>query len=100
MLYLTVKKIWGDPENFRPERFLDEHGNIIKREELIPFSIGRRICLGESLAKMELFLYLATLFQKFEFLPASPDKVPPLTAPWGAVITPELSEFRCVERIR
>ncbi|KAK6965388.1 cytochrome P450 2U1-like isoform X1 [Biomphalaria glabrata] len=92
------KEIWGDPENFRPERFLDAKGNIIKREELMPFSIGRRICLGESLAKMELFLYLSTLFQKFEFLPASPDKVPPLHDTWGLVAAPEPFEIRCVER--
>ncbi|KAI8795725.1 cytochrome P450 2U1 isoform X1 [Biomphalaria glabrata] len=92
------KEIWGDPENFRPERFLDAKGNIIKREELMPFSIGRRICLGESLAKMELFLYLSTLFQKFEFLPASPDKVPPLLDTWGLVAAPETFEIRCVER--
>ncbi|KAK6963666.1 cytochrome P450 2U1, partial [Biomphalaria glabrata] len=92
------KEIWGDPEKFRPERFLDAKGNIIKREELMPFSIGRRICLGESLAKMELFLYLSTLFQKFEFLPASPDKVPPLLDTWGLVTAPGLFEIRCVER--
>ncbi|KAK6965386.1 cytochrome P450 2U1-like isoform X2 [Biomphalaria glabrata] len=94
----SSKEIWGDPENFRPERFLDAKGNIIKKEELMPFSIGRRICLGESLAKMELFLYLSTLFQKFEFLSASPDKVPPLQDTWGLVAAPEHFEIRCVER--
>ncbi len=33
-------KIWDKPEEFRPERFLDEQGCIVRREELIPFSIG------------------------------------------------------------
>ncbi|KAH9510279.1 cytochrome P450 2 sub U member 1 [Bulinus truncatus] len=97
---LRSKEIWGDPETFRPERFLDEQGNIVKREELIPFSIGRRVCLGESLAKMELFLYLSTLFQRFEFLPATPDKVPPLTETFGLVAAPEPFEIRCRERIK
>nr|KAG5687487.1 hypothetical protein BaRGS_017079 [Batillaria attramentaria] len=30
---------------------------------------GRRVCLGESLARMELFLYLAAMIQQFRFLP-------------------------------
>ncbi|XP_055864758.1 cytochrome P450 2J2-like isoform X3 [Biomphalaria glabrata] len=92
------KEIWGDPETFRPERFLDDKGNVMTREELMPFSIGRRKCLGESLAKMELFLFLSSLFQQFEFLPASPDKVPPLTKTWGGVAASEPFEIRCVER--
>ncbi len=32
--------VWKDPEEFRPERFLDENGCLVRREELIPFSIG------------------------------------------------------------
>lgn len=37
-------KVWGDPENFRPERFLSEDGTtFLKNENLIPFSAGRRI---------------------------------------------------------
>ncbi|KAH9510291.1 cytochrome P450 2 sub U member 1 [Bulinus truncatus] len=94
------KEIWGDPETFRPERFLDEQGNIVKREELIPFSMGRRACLGESLAKMELFLFLCGLFQRFEFLPPSTNNVPPLTETFGGVAAPESFEIRCVDRLK
>ena len=37
-------KVWGDPENFRPERFLSEDGKkIVKNENLIPFSAGKRV---------------------------------------------------------
>ncbi|XP_059152549.1 cytochrome P450 2U1-like [Physella acuta] len=95
---LRDEKIWGDPENFRPERFLDEQGNLIKREELIPFSIGRRICLGESLAKMELFLFLSSMFQRFEFLPADPDHLPTLNEIFGTTTAPNPYEIRCVDR--
>jgi len=35
-------KVWGDPENFRPERFLDEDNNVIRRNDIIPFGLGRR----------------------------------------------------------
>ncbi|GFN92621.1 cytochrome p450 2u1 [Plakobranchus ocellatus] len=60
---------WGDPDIFRPDRFLDADGSVIVKKELIPFGIGRRNCMGEGLASMEIFLFLAALFQKFEFLP-------------------------------
>ncbi|KAH9523363.1 cytochrome P450 2 sub U member 1 [Bulinus truncatus] len=90
---LHSKSIWGDPEVFRPERFLDDRGDVKNKEELIPFSVGRRACLGEALAKMELFLYLANLFQKFEFLPPSPGKVPPLSDTFGLVVAPKPFEM-------
>ena len=41
----------------RPERFLDEQGKYRNHEMLNPFGIGRRKCLGESLARMENFLF-------------------------------------------
>jgi len=33
-------KVWEEPEHFRPERFLDESGNIVGKELIMPFSIG------------------------------------------------------------
>jgi cytochrome P450 len=41
------KEIWGDPENFRPERFLSPDEKTVRRNDaLIPFSVGKRQCLG------------------------------------------------------
>ncbi|XP_005096749.2 vitamin D 25-hydroxylase [Aplysia californica] len=95
---LMDEKVWGDPQNFRPERFLDSQGNIVKKEELIPFSLGRRVCLGEALAQMELILYLSTMFQRFEFLPADPSNLPPIKGVFGITMPPEPYQIRCVER--
>ncbi|XP_046558211.1 cytochrome P450 2U1-like [Haliotis rubra] len=61
--------VWGDPDNFRPDCFLDDSGTVVKRDEFIPFSLGRRVCLGESMARMELFLFLTTMIQRFKFVP-------------------------------
>jgi len=57
---------WGDPKTFRPERFTEE-GKFKPNERLFPFGIGRRRCLGESLAKMESFLFFANLLLNFSF---------------------------------
>lgn len=59
------KKIWGDPENFRPERFLNENNEVIKHEALLPFSYGKRLCIGEGLARDELFMFVCGIFQAF-----------------------------------
>ncbi|XP_077993225.1 cytochrome P450 2U1-like [Glandiceps talaboti] len=60
---------WEDPEIFDPERFLDENGNInkMKSNRIMPFGIGPRECIGLQLAKVEIFLFLTSLLQRFEF---------------------------------
>ena len=60
---------WGDGDTFRPDRFLDEEGKSKTDEWLVPFSIGRRQCLGETLAKAELFLFFTGILQQFVIRP-------------------------------
>ena len=62
-------KTWGDPEQFRPERFLDEDANFVKHSHVIPFGLGKRSCLGELLARQELYIFTANIFHKFRILP-------------------------------
>ncbi|XP_071944064.1 cytochrome P450 2U1-like [Antedon mediterranea] len=80
---------WHEPEKFKPERFIDENCDVIKIEELIPFSVGRRSCLGEQLARKELYLFFTHLVHQFKFeLP--PEKPKPTTEPHvGATLSPK-----------
>ncbi|XP_030592158.1 cytochrome P450 2K1-like [Archocentrus centrarchus] len=60
---------WESPHTFNPSHFLDKEGKFVRRDAFMPFSAGRRMCLGESLAKMELFLFFTSLIQRFRFTP-------------------------------
>ncbi|XP_058039088.1 cytochrome P450 2K1-like [Ahaetulla prasina] len=75
---------WEKPHEFYPEHFLDSEGKFVKRDAFMPFSAGRRICAGETLAKMELFLFFTSLLQKFTFHP------PPGTSKDDLDLTPDV----------
>uniref|UniRef100_A0A667WM51 Cytochrome P450, family 2, subfamily N, polypeptide 13 n=1 Tax=Myripristis murdjan TaxID=586833 RepID=A0A667WM51_9TELE len=64
---LFDKNEWETPDTFNPRHFLDAEGKFVRREAFLPFSAGKRVCLGEGLARMELFLFFVSLFQKFTF---------------------------------
>ncbi|KAM3930505.1 cytochrome P450 2C14-like [Leptodactylus fuscus] len=85
------------PYEFYPEHFLDSQGNFKKNEAFIPFSIGKRSCAGETLAKMELFLFFTALLQNFTFQPVPGAKLD-LTPALGTTNSPQPYEMCAIAR--
>ncbi|XP_076452173.1 cytochrome P450 1A1-like [Babylonia areolata] len=71
------EKVWGDPKVFRPQRFLDSEGQLDRGivEQVPAFSLGRRRCMGEALARIQLFIFTGTMIQCVKFFkpPKQPD---------------------------
>ncbi|XP_023654110.1 steroid 17-alpha-hydroxylase/17,20 lyase isoform X1 [Paramormyrops kingsleyae] len=85
------EKEWKNPDHFDPGRFLDEEGNTVcsPSPSFLPFGAGIRVCLGEALAKMELFLFLSWILQRFTLEVPPNQSLPDLQGKFGVVLQPQ-----------
>ncbi|XP_063022289.1 cytochrome P450 2J2-like isoform X3 [Melospiza melodia melodia] len=93
---LFDKNEWKTPVTFNPEHFLKD-GKFWKNEYFLPFSTGKRSCLGELLARSELFLFFTSLLQKFTFQ-APPDTTLSLQPMMGIAMAPQPYKICAVPR--
>uniref|UniRef100_A0A2R9BEK3 Cytochrome P450 n=1 Tax=Pan paniscus TaxID=9597 RepID=A0A2R9BEK3_PANPA len=95
---LKDEAVWEKPFHFHPEHFLDAQGHFVKPEAFLPFSAGRRACLGEPLARMELFLFFTSLLQHFSFSVAAGQPRPSHSRVVSFLVTPSPYELFAVPR--
>ena len=73
----TDPKVWSDPLEFRPERFLSIHKDVDVKDpnfDLLPFGGGRRICPGLTFGMRMVHFTLARLLHAFEI--SIPNHIP------------------------
>ncbi len=63
------EKHFPEPDKFDPGRHLDQDGSYRRNERVVLFSVGKRRCPGEQLARAELFLFLTSTVQQFRLVP-------------------------------
>lgn len=92
-------KYWKDPDTFQPDRFLsDDEKKIQEPEAFMPFSFGKRICPGKTVALIELFQYFVGIMQKFRVLPISETSPPDLEGTLGLTLQPKRQPLRFIRR--
>ncbi|XP_037626170.1 cytochrome P450 2J6-like isoform X1 [Sebastes umbrosus] len=94
---LRDESMWETPHSFNPQHFLDQDGKFRKREAFLAFSAGKRVCLGEQLARTELFLFFTSILQRFS-LTAPDGEQPTLEFKLGATLCPKPYSLCAVPR--
>ncbi|XP_057591598.1 steroid 17-alpha-hydroxylase/17,20 lyase [Hippopotamus amphibius kiboko] len=91
---------WHRPDLFMPERFLDPTGTQLISPSLsyLPFGAGPRSCVGEMLARQELFLFTALLLQRFDLEIPDDGKLPSLEGNPSLVL--QIDPFKVKIKVR
>ena len=70
-------RYYEEPGKFRPERWGDGSTESLPKYAYFPFGGGPRLCIGQSFAKMEAVLLLATIAQQFRLRSAPGERIAP-----------------------
>ncbi|XP_051492936.1 cytochrome P450 2D17-like [Apus apus] len=95
---LKDETVWAKPNDFYPDHFLNANGKFVKPEAFLPFSAGRRVCLGEGLARMELFIFFTTLLQKFTFVLPEDQPKPRVDSVFALTVSPYPYQVKAIPR--
>lgn len=71
------EEAWKQPNQFNPERFLDESGKFSpKLDKSVPFGAGKRLCAGETFSRNTMFLVFSALIQNFDISIPNGKRIP------------------------
>jgi cytochrome P450 family 307 subfamily A len=65
---------WEAASEFRPERFIRD-GKVTRPEYFIPFSTGRRTCIGQRLVQGFTFILIASILQHYDVTSSNPSSI-------------------------
>ena len=83
-------------EEFIPERWLESDPEACLLKDIsFPFSIGKRACVGQTLALLELKLVLATLFYSYDF-----QCITDISEMYYITLKPQNASFKVTKRVR
>ncbi|KAL7641282.1 UNVERIFIED_CONTAM: hypothetical protein RMT77_008420 [Armadillidium vulgare] len=60
------EKLWSDPMQYNPSRFIDKDGKLKKISAFMPFQTGRRVCIGEDFAKILSITFITKILLNFK----------------------------------
>ncbi|KAF0043512.1 hypothetical protein F2P81_004849 [Scophthalmus maximus] len=95
-------ELWKDPSLFNPDRFLSSDGtelNKIEGEKVMAFGMGKRRCIGEVIARNEVYLFLAIIIQKLHFN-TRPGEPLDMTPEYGLTMKHKRCHLRAMMRAR
>ncbi|XP_068629983.1 cytochrome P450 18a1-like [Battus philenor] len=91
--------LWDEPNKFNPSRFIDDAGKIKRPEFFMPFGVGRRMCLGDVLARMEMFMFFSSMMHQFDVQMEAGAAPPSLEGTVGATIAPKPFRVQFLPRV-
>lgn len=101
-LYSLFRELWKDPSTFNPDRFLSTDGTEVNKldgEKVMVFGMGKRRCIGEVIARNEVFLFLAIIIQGLHF-DAVPGEPLDMTPEYGLTMKHKRCHLKATMRAR
>lgn len=81
------EKYWPDAEAFRPERHISPDGKLIKEmDHFLPFGLGKRACLGDTIARQMYFLFSSAILKTFDIKAIPNEPLPSLNPKYTGFI--------------
>ena len=72
------EQVFPDANHFNPDRFLNDKGQFVQVAENMPFGIGRRNCIAQTFARIEIFILVVMMAQRFTFVPPAGKEMKPI----------------------